>query len=89
MPPPESAEPRPGETILQAAMGGLFAALAGRRTVAVHLKGLPNDQAQEEAAAVLQTLPQELRTAPPVEGDVPLRPTRLACARLARRRSER
>jgi uncharacterized membrane protein YccC len=64
----ESAELRPRETILQAAMGGLFAALAGWRTVAVHLKGLPHDQAREEAAAVLQTLPQELRTGP-VEGE--------------------
>jgi hypothetical protein len=45
-------------------------ALAGWRTVAVHLKGLPNGQAREEAAAVLQTLPQELR-AGPVEGSPP------------------
>jgi hypothetical protein len=51
-------------------MGGLFVALAGRRTVAVHLKGLPNEEAREQAAAVLQTLPQELRTAP-VEGEPP------------------
>jgi uncharacterized membrane protein YccC len=60
----ESSELRYHSTILQTAMNGLFAALAGWSTVALHLKGLPDDQAREEAAAILQRFPQELRAAP-------------------------
>jgi uncharacterized membrane protein YccC len=48
---------------LQAAVGGLFAALSGWRMVANHLELLPNDQRKREADAVLRNLPWELRSA--------------------------
>jgi uncharacterized membrane protein YccC len=60
----ESARMRRHSPILQAAVDGLFAALAGWRAVAVHLIHLPRDQARAETDAVLQRLPQELRAAP-------------------------
>jgi uncharacterized membrane protein YccC len=59
----ESPELRYRSTILQGAMDGLFAALAAWRTVAVHLKGLPDAQAREEVATILQRLSQELPAA--------------------------
>jgi uncharacterized membrane protein YccC len=49
---------------LQAAVGGLFAALSGWRMVANHLELLPNEQRKREADAVLRNLPWELRSAP-------------------------
>jgi uncharacterized membrane protein YccC len=49
---------------LQAAVGGLFAALSGWRMVANHLELLPNDQRKREADGVLRNLPCELRSAP-------------------------
>ena len=54
--------------VLQAAVNGLFAALASWRTVAVHLIRLPHEEARQAADVVLQKLPQELRAAP-VEGE--------------------
>jgi uncharacterized membrane protein YccC len=50
--------------MLLASVAGLFHALAGWRTVAVCLAQLPDDQARQEAGAVLQNLPGELRSAP-------------------------
>jgi hypothetical protein len=49
---------------LQAAVGGLFAALSGWRMVANHLELLPNDERKRAADAVLRNLPWELRSAP-------------------------
>jgi uncharacterized membrane protein YccC len=65
--------------ILQAAVDGLFAALAGWRTVAVHLIHLPHEQARAEADVVVRRLPPELRSAP-MQGEPPrwvADPTRL------------
>jgi uncharacterized membrane protein YccC len=64
----ESAQLRHHSPTLQAAVDGLFAALAGWRAVAVHLTHLPHDQARSEADVVLRSLPQELRAAP-VQGE--------------------
>ena len=50
--------------VFQMTMDGLFAALAGWRTVSTHLERLPHDQAQAEAGAVLQLFPKALRSAP-------------------------
>jgi uncharacterized membrane protein YccC len=75
----ESPRLRSHSPILQAAVDGLFAALAGWRTVAVHLGRLPYEEARREVDAVLRVLPEALRTAP-VQGE-PTRwiadPTRL------------
>ena len=60
----ESARMRRHSPILQAAVDGLFAALAGWRAVAVHLIHLPRDQARAETEIVLQRLPQELQAVP-------------------------
>jgi len=46
----------------------LFAALAGWRTVAVHLVGISHDEVRQQADGVLQAVPQELRSAP-VQGE--------------------
>jgi hypothetical protein len=60
----ESSQLRHHKSALLASVSGLFAALAGWRTVAVCLAQLPDDQARQEADAVLQNLPGELRSAP-------------------------
>jgi uncharacterized membrane protein YccC len=60
----ESAEIRYHSPVLQAAVDGLFAALAGWRTVAVHLSRYDDRAARREADVVLQQVPQELRSAP-------------------------
>jgi uncharacterized membrane protein YccC len=60
----ESSQLRYHSPVLQRAVDGLLAALAGWRTVAVHLVRLSHDQARQEADAVLQAVPQELRSAP-------------------------
>ena len=60
----ESSRLRYHSPVLQAAVDGLFAAVAGWRTVAVHLAGLSHDEARQGADAVLQRLPQELRDTP-------------------------
>jgi len=60
----ESAQLRYHSPVLQAAVNGLFAAIAGWRAVWVHLTQRLDDQAGQEAGAVLRSLPQELRSAP-------------------------
>ena len=60
----ESSRLRYHSPVLQAAVDGLFAALSGLRTVAVHLAGLSHDEARQGADAMLQRLPRELRDAP-------------------------
>jgi uncharacterized membrane protein YccC len=57
----ESSQIRYHWSVLQRAVGGLFAALAGSRAVANHLVRLPDDQARAEADAVLQCLPPKLK----------------------------
>ncbi len=64
----ESAQLRYHSPVLQTAVDGLFAALAGWRAVAVHLSSLSADQARQEADAVLQSVPEELRSAGAVRG---------------------
>jgi uncharacterized membrane protein YccC len=65
----ESPELRYHSTTLRRGRDGLFASMASWRTVAVHLKGLPDNQAREEAAIILKRLPQELQGAP-AEGEL-------------------
>ena len=60
----ESSELRYRSPVLQAAVDGLFAALAGWRTVAVRLARLPDEGARQEVGAVLRELPQELGSTP-------------------------
>jgi len=57
----ESSRLRYHSPVLQSAVDGLFTALAGWRVVAIHLVGLPGETARQEAAVILQSLPQELR----------------------------
>jgi uncharacterized membrane protein YccC len=57
--------------LLQEAVDGLFAALAGWRTVAVQLAALPDDEARRQGARVLQEIPNELLSLQP-----PLEPSR-------------
>src|SRR6266478_3703737 len=64
----ESSQLRYHSPVLQRAVDGLLAALAGWRTVAVHLVGVLPNQARQEADAVLQAVPRELRSAP-VQGE--------------------
>ena len=59
----ESSQLRYHSPVLQRAVDGLLAALAGWRTVASHLVRVSRDQARQEAGAVLQAVPQELRSA--------------------------
>jgi uncharacterized membrane protein YccC len=59
----ESSQLRYHSPVLQRAVDGLLAALAGWRTVASHLVRVSHDQAREESEAVLQAVPQELRSA--------------------------
>jgi uncharacterized membrane protein YccC len=64
----ESSQLRSHSPVLQTAVDGLFAAIAGWRTVAVHVIKLSHDQARQEANTVLQIVPQELHLAP-VQGE--------------------
>jgi uncharacterized membrane protein YccC len=64
----ESSQLRYHSPVLQRAVDGLFAALAGWRTVAVHLVGISHDEVRQQADSVLQAVPQELRSAP-VQGE--------------------
>ena len=64
----ESSQLRYHSPVLQRAVDGLLAALAGWRTVAVHLVQVSHDEARQEAHAVLEAVPQELRLAP-VQGE--------------------
>jgi len=58
----ESSRLRHHSPVLQAALGGLFAALGGWRAVAVRLARLPECAARREADVVLQHVPQDLRS---------------------------
>lgn len=60
----ESSQLRYHSPVLQAAVDGLFAALSSWRAVSVHLRALSADQARQGADAVLQGIPEELRSAP-------------------------
>jgi uncharacterized membrane protein YccC len=60
----ESALLRYHSPVLQSAVDGLFAAVAGWRAVANHLVRLPADAARQDAAVILQSLPQELQSLP-------------------------
>jgi uncharacterized membrane protein YccC len=60
----ESARLRYHSPVLQTAVNGLFAAIAGWRVVWVHLTRRSDDQAGQEAGVVLRSVPQELRSAP-------------------------
>jgi uncharacterized membrane protein YccC len=60
----ESSQLRYHSPVLQTAVDGLFAALAGWRVVATHLARLPDDRARDEAEAVLRDVPIEVRSAP-------------------------
>ena len=59
----ESSQLRYYSPVLEAAVDGLFEALARWRAVAVHLSSLSADRARQEADAVLQSMPEELRSA--------------------------
>jgi uncharacterized membrane protein YccC len=60
----ESSQLRYHSSVLQTAVDGLFAALAGWRTVAAHLARLPDNRAQDEAQTLLRSVPQALRSTP-------------------------
>jgi uncharacterized membrane protein YccC len=83
----ESSQLRYHSPVLQRAVDGLFAAQVGWRTAAVLLARLPDDEARQEADAVLQNISQELRSAeygvPPDWITNPVRP-RQACETAAR-----
>jgi uncharacterized membrane protein YccC len=59
----ESSQIRYHSPVMQRAVDGLFAAHVGWRTVAVLLARLPDDEARQEADAVLRGIPDELRSA--------------------------
>ncbi|MGH6848350.1 MAG: FUSC family protein, partial [Methylocella sp.] len=59
----ESSQIRYHSPVLQTAVDGLFGALVSWRTAAVLLARLPDDEARQEADAVLRTIPHELRSA--------------------------
>ena len=65
----ESSQLRYHSPVLQRAVDGLLAALAGWRTVAVHLVRVSHAQARQEANAVLQAVPPGLRSAS-VQGEL-------------------
>jgi len=56
----ESSDLRPQARALEAATGGLFAALSAWRTVSVHLELLSSDQGRREAEIILENTPHEL-----------------------------
>jgi uncharacterized membrane protein YccC len=56
----ESSQVRYHSAVLQRAVDGLFAALAGWRAVANHLARLPFEQRRTEAAVILRALPADL-----------------------------
>jgi uncharacterized membrane protein YccC len=58
----ESSDLRPHSPTLEAAAGGLFAALSSWRTAAVHLEFLRSDNGPTEADIVLESIPPELRS---------------------------
>jgi uncharacterized membrane protein YccC len=60
----ESAALRQHSPVLQTAVNGLFAAIAGWRVVWVHLTRRSDGQAGQETGVVLRSVPQELRSTP-------------------------
>ena len=60
----ESSRLRYRSPVVQRAVDGLFVGLTGWRAVANHLVQLPHDAARQEAAMILQSLPQQLRALP-------------------------
>jgi uncharacterized membrane protein YccC len=58
----ESSQIRYHAMVVQKAVDGLFAALAGWRGVANHLVRLPEEDARRQAALVLRSVPQEVRS---------------------------
>ncbi|MDB5410191.1 MAG: hypothetical protein JWL84_5103 [Rhodospirillales bacterium] len=60
----EASDLRYHSPVLEAAVNGLFAALSGWRTAALHLEVMPLDQGRREAALIQRNLPEELRTVP-------------------------
>jgi uncharacterized membrane protein YccC len=60
----EATDLRYHSPVLQGAVAGLFAALSGWRTAALHLELMPLDQGRREAALIRRSLSVELRTAP-------------------------
>jgi uncharacterized membrane protein YccC len=84
----ESSDLRPRSPALAAAAGGLFAALSGWRTAAVHLELMQSDHGRTEAGIVLQKIPPELRSVPAQEqaADWTIDPSsgRKACAAAVR-----
>src|SRR5258708_37852026 len=64
----ESSKLRYHSWVLQATKNGLFEALAGWSAVVWRLARLPDDTARQEADAVLNSGPLELRSAPPQGG---------------------
>jgi uncharacterized membrane protein YccC len=60
----ECAQLRYRSPVLQTAVNGLFAAVAGWRIMAVHFAKLPHDQARQGAATVLQAVPKEFLSEP-------------------------
>jgi uncharacterized membrane protein YccC len=63
----ESSDLRPHSPALGAAAGGLFAALSGWRTAAVHLELLRSDNGSTEAGIILENIPPQLRSVPAQE----------------------
>jgi uncharacterized membrane protein YccC len=80
----ESSDLRSRSPALQAAIGGLFAALSGWRSIAVHLELLRSDQSRREADIVLEDIPQELRLGDATSWAVDPSPVRRACAAAVR-----
>jgi uncharacterized membrane protein YccC len=58
----ESAQIRYHSPMLQSAVDGLFAALSGWRAVASHVRGLQAGETRQDAAAVLECVPPQLRS---------------------------
>src|SRR6201997_826411 len=67
----ESSQLRYYSPVLQTTVDGLFTALLGWRAVANHLVRMSDNKAQRAAAAVLEFVPRQLRSAP--EHDQPTR----------------
>ena len=61
----ESPELLQRRSLLRAAANGLFGSLSGVRTVETHLRYLPADEAERNAAAVLAKLPSDWRAGMP------------------------
>jgi uncharacterized membrane protein YccC len=80
----ETSDLRSRWRALQAAIGGLFAALSGWRSIAVHLELLRSDQSRREADIVLGNIPQELRQGDATSWAVDPSPVCRACAAAVR-----